>query len=991
MNKTTKSLVRAWAAAFALAAIAPAVCAQEHQADPERYRQAARFKLTDTVVNPHLAPFTATVGEIGNAIVSASFEPATFRTRFFAEADADDRIVLAPHVITHYDVLREGFYDGAEVRAYRILDGRLELVRRDRVPEGGSAMSGWLRASPDGKLVPTPPEGGACAYVHRFDDWERPDVSYWFSVTAVDEAGNESLHSNAVEVRRTSAKPEAAPPPNELVEFKPSRPPAGQAVERPSPPTNLHGEYDAAVGAARLVWTPVTAPGIVGYRIYRSDYPPEAHRGYFLQLAGGPPSDQRARIRKGDWIVVDKTFTSFSRNRHHSNRVWGSHENKAAMPNGVPFFPDEDPRMTWTLDPHGADSPVADGGATALKVTLQEGAKLVFAEYNHAGTGQSWYEVLDPTVDYVVEFWARQEGMARPRATFKLNGHYARTVEPLTFEIGGEWRLHRATFRVPALWEGGGGVGQTSLSFEGPGTVWLDNYRIYAADAPFLDYRPYEYAGLKASGMGMLRTHAFIKTGSKTYSMEQITNPGGVISGVHRGNTLPQTLQIMRRAGVQPWLQIEPHMTREEWLGLVEYLAAPYDPATDTPESKPWAAKRHAQGRAEPWTAAFDTIFFEIGNETWNWLFTPWVFEGMTDGVTGRVYNRGEVYGIFQEYVIACLRASPWWSAAQLEDKFRFVLGGWRVQEYGLKAVTTSPNSHYVMRAGYNGGWDEGEGPAEGNDPSLFRALLHPGQSGLPEAAEFLAKRERMVAEGVAHRFGLGTYEAGPGYALSGLNNQPRMSEAQVRAQEETMKSLAAGTATLDTFLGRARYGYEIQNFFTFFHGRTHWVSHTAWHKGAVAHPCWMTLALFNNEGRGDMLAVETLAAPTVDVAAYRRRPEAKNVPLAACYATRRGDRLNLFVLSRKLDNYPLAGDDGFTPVTIELPLTGARSVTLYRMTGDPRAHNLDGERVRIERVELPAETATPAFIVNEKTGADARGLPPGATLLYVFDGVRRY
>ena len=58
----------------------------------------------------------------------------------------------------------------------------------------------------------------------------------------------------------------------------------------------------------------------------------------------------------------------------------------------------------------------------------------------------------------------------------------------------------------------------------------------------------------------------------------------------------------------------------------------------------------------------------------------------------------------------------------------------------------------------------------------------------------------------------LGTYEAGPGYALSGLNKQARMSPDEVLAQERTMKSLGGGTATLDTFLSYAREGFTLQN-----------------------------------------------------------------------------------------------------------------------------------------------------------------------------------
>ena len=61
---------------------------------------------------------------------------------------------------------------------------------------------------------------------------------------------------------------------------------------------------------------------------------------------------------------------------------------------------------------------------------------------------------------------------------------------------------------------------------------------------------------------------------------------------------------------------------------------------------------------------------------------------------------------------------------------------------------------------------------------------------------------------------------------MNGLNNA-RVSEAEHRAQEQVMKSLAAGTATLDAFLARAYLGFELQNFFTFGRGEL-WTSHAS-------------------------------------------------------------------------------------------------------------------------------------------------------------------
>ncbi|MCX7819883.1 MAG: hypothetical protein N2652_11870 [Kiritimatiellae bacterium] len=970
----------------ALAAVLLAAASEAGErpvADAARYRAPAVFRITTNLANAGVEAFTATIGPFGNALVTASFEPAVYRTRLFAAADAPDRVILDATAATAHDTLREGFYDGATVRVYRIVGGRLHIVRRDIVPEGGSAISGWLESgtSRDRLVAANAPE-----FVHRFDDWNRPGVPYYFTVTAIDVAGRESPCAAAADVvRERTGKRERTAEATSLVrvEFNSDR---GSGVSPPAP-RNLRAVYDPVTDSARLTWQP--PPGdvpLAGYRVYRSDLPPQQHRGFFLQLAGGTPSDPHAYIRRGDWIVVEKTFTTFSRHRHLSNRIWGSHENRLAMPDGVPFYPDEEPGRTWVLEPHRPGAPVADGGATSLRIELQPGAKALFEQYNHAGTGQSWYPVLNPAYTYVVEFWARQHGMTTPRAVFSLKGHYARSVKPLVFELGGEWQRFRGTFRLPELWTGAGGVGQTSMAFEGPGTVWIDNYRVYADAAPFLDFLPYEYADLKASAISALRTHAFIKTRASTYDMEQFTNPAGVICGVERGNTLPQTLAAMEKAGVRPWLQVEMHMSPEEWLGFVEYIAAPYDPERDTPAEKPWAAKRFAQGRAAPWSDAFDRIYFEISNETWNWLFSPWVFEAMKDGATGHTYNRGEVYGLFQEHVIECLRASPWWERAGLDRKFVFVLGGWAGQNYGTQAAKHSPRSQYLTIAGYLGGWDEGEGPAGSNRAGLFQVLMQPGQSALPRAAQLRAERDALVAAG-RPPLAIGTYEAGPGYALSGLNNQPPMSAAEVRAQEETMKSLAGGTATLDTFLARATEDFDLQNFFTFHHGGTHWVSHTAWHVGPLAHPCWMTLALFNREATGDLLQVETLRVPTIDLPKFQRRPAARDVPLAACYATRRGDRLCVFVLSRKVAGYPLESDDGFTPVALELPFTGARQVRLFRMAGDPAAHNLDREQVRIETIALPASIVRSPFVLDAATGADARGLPPAATFLYVFEG----
>jgi hypothetical protein len=524
------------------------------------------------------------------------------------------------------------------------------------------------------------------------------------------------------------------------------------------------------------------------------------------------------------------------------------------------------------------------------------------------------------------------------------------------------------------------------LDFSGPATFDVDNFRVFRADTPYLDLSARDLETIRASGVPALRTHGLVKTGWRTYDMAQFTNPGGAINSTQKLNTLPQTLRNFRKAGVEPWLQVEYHMSPEEWLGFVEYLAAPYDPTVDTPAAKPWAYKRFRLGQAKPWSEEFDRIYLELSNETWNQLFRPWTFDAMPDAATGKLQPAGRVYGLFQEYVRSVMRSSPYWAAAGLDRKFRFVLGGWGGQgAFSRDAATASPSSDYLTFADYNGGWDSGEGPPKPDAIGSFNTLAQVNQSTIPGAE----REVRALAEinaGRARKLLPGTYESGPGYALNGLNGA-KVTEEQGRQQEQVMKSLAAGTATLDSFLARAYRGYAIQNFFALGTGML-WKSHARWYYGGQAYPSWKAFALFNNEGTGDMLHTETLATPTTALKGFDRRATVDKAPMVAVYATRKGDRLNVFVLSRKVPDYPVAGDDGFTPVTIDLPIAAAKKLTLYRMSGSPKDNNLLSDNVRIVRSELPAEAAKCRFVVDASTGADVRGLPPASTYLYVFEGI---
>jgi hypothetical protein len=947
----------------------------------ETISRPAVFRVTADIVNRDMLPFNAIIGGFGNSLIreGAGFEPVVFRNKLIALEDSPDRIVATPDSMTIWDTLREGFLDQATVHTYRIENGRFRMVREDKVATGGAHASGWLRALADNQVIAR----GTTRFSFRWESWSRPRAKYYFTVRAIDKYGSLSPAAPAVEIESPEKLDKAPAAQNALVAFKPAR--ALFSSPKPPPtPRGLRGKLGGD-GILTLEWEMVDSPDLAGYVVYRSDHPPQQHGGYYLRLAGTPKSADQ-NIRAGDMVIVSKKLYSPSRSRDLSNRVWkAASEYEKLMPGLLRNFPDEIPGITWSLVPHAANTPVEEPGETCLKLQLAAGTKETLALFNHSGTGQHWYDVLEKKT-YKVEVWLRQEGSGTVQ--FRVGGFYStapQKIKPVIFSVGRDWKKYVAHF-TPSVVQGGTRANAMMLEFTGPATFYVDNFRVYRADTAYLDTLPHELERIKSSGISTVRTSGLVMTGIHTYDMEQLTNSGGVINGTRKLSTLPQTLKMLRKAGVQPWLQIEFHMSPREWLGFVEYMAAPYDPKVDTHTSKPWAYKRSRQGQTRPWVEEFDRIYLELSNETWNRIFAPWTFTPMNDAVSKKRYSAGQVYGLFQEYVHSILRSSPYWRPADLDNKFSFMLGGWAANTaYGYDAASVSPSSDYLTIAPYIGGWDAAEGPPEPNAASLFSTLAYVNQSAIPVADRYAKELPDLKTKG-ARRLRLGTYEGGPGYVMDGLNNA-RVTKEQALAQEQVMKSLAAGTATLDTFLALAYRGFALQNFFALGEG-DRWKSHAKWYHGGQAYPSWKLITLFNNEATGDMLRTETVSVPSVDLKAFSRRLNVKDAPLAGIYATRKGNRYSLFVLSRKIPNYPVKSDDGYTPVTVELPFSEAKSVTLYRMTGAPDANNLLGDNVRIEKLEIPASKLGQRFSVNAETGADKRGLPPASTFLYVFDGV---
>jgi hypothetical protein len=985
----TRLAVRALARPFALLALLlPGAFAAE-LAD---WRRPAEFEVTPVVVNANPGAWSGVMveGPANSWIKGGAFEPMVLRRKWMAQGDAPNELILHRSDIDGWNSLRDGLYEGATVRVYRVVNGAFRKVRTDTIAHHYS--SGWYPIGQTGDRKLLPPDQSTCEA--HLDRWYRKNSDYYFKLVAVDAEGNESADSNIVSIRWQPAKGKAARADNPLVDFKAPEAPA--TTNAPASPRNLQGTFDPETALMHFTWEAVNDPDRVGYRLYYADRDPAQLTGFHLLLSR-TPEDPDKHIRAGDMIFMEMELTEWDKRRYLSGRMDGTVQ-MGQPPALIPYHVDD--TNTWALVPHPGPVPPelqALGGRTCLELNMRDDRPQLMRQFNHASPQQSYYRVLEPGKTYRAEVWLRQEGMTQPHVQFNFGDHYRGKLPTGEFDVTGQWQKFSTTF-TPETMFANKTIGSMQLHFAGPGKLWVDNFRVYEDGADFMDLVPEAYDKLAASGLQFMRMQSSTVSGWGI-TMDMLTNPPGIVGprawhDPRTHHTYGNQLAILDKAGINPWLMLEIYLSEAELLGLVEFMAAPYDPAVDTPDSKPWAWKRHRQGRTAPWTDAFERILIELSNETWNPLFAPWTFLGDSspDAATGEVYESGELYGLWQEYVIGILRSSPYWSE-EIDRKFEFVLGGWAIHEerggYGQQAAKCSPNSQHMTVAGYNGGWDEGEPPAEANDATRFKTLAFAVQAAEPRARKLAATQAQQKALGEAD-YQLGTYEAGPGYNLNGLNGVSMNSE-QVEAESQVMKSLCGGTATIDSFLMRARYGYNLQGFYHFEDNRHYWTSHARPEHGGQVYPPWAALSMYNLYATGDHLLVLPRSTPVYDLPRTTRRQKTPAAPMSAVYATRLGNRYGVFCISRKMNDYPFVGDDGYTPMTIQLPFTLERNgkITLYKLEGDTRVHNLDTNHVDVTRVDVPAKHFDRHFVLNAARGADDRGLPPAATYLYVFEDTR--
>lgn len=594
-----------------------------------------------------------------------------------------------------------------------------------------------------------------------------------------------------------------------------------------------------------------------------------------------------------------------------------------------------------------------NGGTTSCKITntnpnnLGVGIGQYFS--NSVESGEFSFEAAKT---YRVTVWLKQTGIAGGTVNLLTTATHINH----NFTVGSTWQAYTYDIVGQAPPPNGSSVDLLQLSFNGTGTLWIDNFTLHDAAYPLFalapaieqelkNFKPYDlriWSGQTSAELGTT-------IGDWTDPELQSARLWNVDQGPVRGAALklPTVLPLCETNGIAPYLICNPSFSEDDFLGLMEYLGGP--------ATSGYGAKRAAQGHPAPYTATMPKIYIEFGNETWNRLFAPWTYD----------FNPTR-YGKFAQYFFNVIKSSPYYDA----NKFELVVGGWLVQAnqsgYGQQAILQVPDGKQLMLANYVGGFDGLPIPASPTfTDSVQQTAFYARWITRSVMDEHVATRNQLAASGTP--FKLGIYEAGPGYALPSPSN-PSNGQA-----ERIGKSLGSAVANLDAFLYQSEKGFGVQNLFLFAQG-FNWSSHTSEARGLRPHNHFLAMQMRNRFAKGAMITTAVTGSPTTALPLIDSNGNgiydggygeaaAGNYENIGAYSFRDGLNYSVFVLNRNVRTS--------APVTFVLPAGASMdSLRLYRLTGDPMGSNIGALNYRIERQQLAVAAGATSYAFTMPAGS---------------------
>lgn len=414
----------------------------------------------------------------------------------------------------------------------------------------------------------------------------------------------------------------------------------------------------------------------------------------------------------------------------------------------------------------------------------------------------------------------------------------------------------------------------------------------------------------------------------------------------YRFNTVSSVVdEWMRLAldiGAQPWITVGSANSPDDWYGLISYLAAPagFDDA---------ANRRASHGHSEPWTARFDTIFLEIGNEWWNPIFRPFHT------------HEAEKYGQLCSSIIQRVRSHPHFD----EKKLQIIVGGWAINAHHWNGLLDRAASGHALLS---------------IAPYLLHELNDYPSPGAMYRALFADVDAYAAFGGLSTLDDLKKNAKDTGIAVYELNTHLTGGKAPAETASELCSSAGAGIAVLDQAMSvMCTMRANPINYFTAlqraYDGRAGlWGNFVRQNTGELRpRPVWHGLRLANEYLiEGDMVAVEVSGGESWDQPENGSVPEMNNVPCLHGYAFLVQDeatskrRVNLLLINRDVEQWQYA--------SVQLPFTPQPAVQRVALSAtSPLDNNETEERVTLTADEIDAGSM------------DELSLPPCTAYVYRF------
>lgn len=498
---------------------------------------------------------------------------------------------------------------------------------------------------------------------------------------------------------------------------------------------------------------------------------------------------------------------------------------------------------------------------------------------------------------------------------------------------------------------------KAEVAFVSDGTARNIKFTGFMIAEDTVDYGLWPAALTDQISAGMVaRDHAMVKPSINPYFLEDLCSPFGTTRTL---GTLHSFLRCCKRAGCNPWVQIEwMVLTPTEIDNLTAFLGAPVS------SNHPYALLRRDLGQTLPWFDEFTEFLFELGNESWQGNPS----ESFMRMYAMSPYNKAETYGLMYEYLIDRMLASEYF-----DPKVEFIVGGRSKDSYGADAASKITYPVQVGIANYNSGRDETATAVDEDDQGYQSLIGWPGGNNEDAMDGLISSLDEMAADSEYHTYGSTVkptcYEAGPGYQLG-------LTDAGNIYQEVVLKSYGAATATLNTALLQASKGFTRFNFFTLGEGDT-WTTQAPSAQGGHTFYPWEFIKLIHNRiGKGKVsraTAIRDDGASAFDI-----RGNAVDINAIDCFwitSSVYPGRNWLVVHNR---------DQSRTvPLVVNGPKINTSSVVVYK-TGPYDNHNRYIEGYRLHgrpRVNGGSQSGTTLVF-------DGAAFPVTAGMTFTIDGV---